>query len=168
MTQQLNDDRFTSVFPSPVGPLGIITKANTLISITVLPRPAPIKQAVANSYDSMVANEITRYFENPNHPIAINLAPQGTAFQLRVWQALKAIPQGKTHTYGELANVLKTHARAIGQACRRNPLPIVVPCHRIIARTHLGGYAGETSGYLHDTKTWLLKHEGHLCDEIER
>lgn len=72
------------------------------------------------------------------------LRPQGTAFQQRVWAALLAIPYGETRTYGDLAKDLKTAPRAIGLGCGRNPLPILIPCHRVIASTGgLGGYSGD-------------------------
>ena len=58
-----------------------------------------------------------------------------------------------------LAKELKTGARAIGNACRKNPIPIVIPCHRVVAQHHIGGYAGQTEGEIVDIKKWLLNHE---------
>ena len=79
-------------------------------------------------------------------PARINIAKlKGTAFQKKVWQQLLKIPRGKTMTYGELARVIghPKAARAVGSACNANPLPIVIPCHRVVARDgSLGGYAG--------------------------
>jgi methylated-DNA-[protein]-cysteine S-methyltransferase len=73
---------------------------------------------------------------------------------------LQKIPFGKVKTYGELAKILNTSARAVGNACRRNPVPLIVPCHRIVAATGIGGYAGRTSGDVHNIKRELLQHEG--------
>ncbi len=84
---------------------------------------------------------------------------KGTAFQKRVWQALCNIPPGTTKTYGELAKELHTSPRAIGNACRKNPLPIIIPCHRVVAKNSLGGYAGARTGELIEFKKWLLENE---------
>jgi len=85
---------------------------------------------------------------------------QGTPFQRRVWKALREIPPGRTITYSELARQLGTGARAVGGACRANPCPIVVPCHRVVAVNGLGGFSGDTSGRKLEIKRWLLRHEG--------
>lgn len=109
--------------------------------------------------NSAIHAEIAAYFKNPKHPFKIDIELKGTAFQLKVWKALQTIPSGKTLTYGELAKKLKTSARAIGQACRTNPIPIVVPCHRVVAANGIGGFTGKRQGEMVDVKAWLLKHE---------
>jgi len=85
---------------------------------------------------------------------------QGTAFQRRVWEALTRIPAGQTLTYGELAARLDSGARAVGNACRHNPVSIIVPCHRVVSATGIGGYSGSTGGREIDRKQWLLGREG--------
>ncbi len=88
----------------------------------------------------------------------IRLDPKGSAFQLRVWQELRKIPWGETITYQELAHRIgrPDAVRAVGQACGANPLPVVIPCHRVVSSDgSLGGYS---SGLEH--KRWLLNHEG--------
>ncbi|MBS1146921.1 MAG: methylated-DNA-(protein)-cysteine S-methyltransferase, partial [Proteobacteria bacterium] len=80
-------------------------------------------------------------------------------FQKRVWRALMEIPAGHPTTYGALAKQLGTAARAVGQACGSNPLPILVPCHRVVAANGLGGFMHSASGAPLDVKTWLLAHE---------
>lgn len=91
------------------------------------------------------------------------LAPSGTAFQRRVWDALRRIPLGATCTYGELALTTRSAARAVGQANGANPLPILIPCHRVVAAGGLGGYSAP--GGL-ETKTWLLDHERRLAQSF--
>ena len=81
----------------------------------------------------------------------------GTGFRARFRQALVDIPYGQTRTYGELARDLGVSAQAVGQACGANPLPILVPCHRVLGTGGLGGFSGGTGV---ETKVWLLKHEG--------
>lgn len=88
----------------------------------------------------------------------------GTAFQRRVWQALTAIPPGQVRTYGELARALGSSPRAVGNAARANPWPLVVPCHRLVASQGLGGYGGQTRGQGLAIKRWLLAHEGYLTE----
>ncbi|HEV2613720.1 MAG TPA: methylated-DNA--[protein]-cysteine S-methyltransferase [Gammaproteobacteria bacterium] len=83
----------------------------------------------------------------------------GTDFQKRVWAELLKISPGKTVTYSELAKKLNSHPRAIGQACRANPLPIIIPCHRVVGKNNLGGYFGHTHGKLLDKKKRLLALE---------
>lgn len=99
------------------------------------------------------------YFNNPGEVIQLPLHLTGTPFQRRVWETLRNIPAGTPWTYGELAAHLGSHPRAVGQALKRNPCLIAIPCHRVVAKTGLGGFAGKTSGTLPDIKAWLLQHE---------
>ena len=84
---------------------------------------------------------------------------KGTDFQKRVWAELLKIPPGKTVTYSDLAKKLHSHPRAIGQACKANPLPITIPCHRVVGKNNLGGYFGKTRGKLLERKKALLALE---------
>ena len=100
------------------------------------------------------------YFTCPRHVFQCRLALRGTPFCRRVWRALLEIPPGRVSTYGELAFLLGTSPRAVAAACRANPYPVVVPCHRVVAKTGPGGYCGQVVGKWLDLKRWLLKHEG--------
>lgn len=88
------------------------------------------------------------------------LAERGSAFQRQVWAAIAAIPFGQTRRYGELAQQLSSASRAVGGACRANPWPLIVPCHRVVAQNALGGFAGHRDGWLPAVKRWLLAREG--------
>ena len=104
--------------------------------------------------------QLTEYFAGQRREFDLPLAPAGTDFQRRVWELLREIPYGETVTYGELARRLGNPraARAVGMACNRNPIAIVVPCHRVVGSTgSLTGYAGGL-----DTKAFPLKLEGVL------
>lgn len=102
--------------------------------------------------------QLDAYFDGARQTFDLPLAPHGTAFQQAVWAALRKIPYGAVRTYGALARDLDSHARAIGMACGRNPLPILIPCHRILAASGaLGGYSGGDGGA---TKAALLRLEG--------
>ena len=97
------------------------------------------------------------YFDGNRTEFDLKLAPRGTAFQQRVWSALRTIPAGETRSYGDIARLLGTAARAVGQANGANPIPILIPCHRVLAAHGvLGGYSG---GEGPATKAWLLEHE---------
>lgn len=104
--------------------------------------------------------QLHAWLENPGFVFDLPLKPQGTLFQRRVWQQIAAIAPGRTRTYGELAKALGSAPRAVGQACGANPLPIIVPCHRVVAaQGGLGGFARHKEGFLLEVKRWLLDHE---------
>ena len=96
----------------------------------------------------------------PNMVFDVELEARGTEFQRKVWQALQQIPAGCVITYGDLARQLKTSARAVGNACRANPIPLIIPCHRVVAKSGPGGFAGSRNGTPMKIKTGLLEHEG--------
>ena len=110
-----------------------------------------------------VVRQLEAYLDDPQRPFDLPLLMQGTAFQRRLWAALRELPTGETETYGQLAHRLRSGAQAVGQACRRNPVPIVVPCHRILSQSGMGGYVGEVVGEKIRTKQALLAHEGVVC-----
>src|SRR3990167_2364078 len=145
-------------FPSPIGNLLISADNGHITEIGLATLSDTGTTPVENEMPA-IANLLTAYFNNPKTRIDLPLKPAGTPFQQRVWSALQNIPSGKTLTYGELAKKLKSGPRAIGQACRRNPIMLIIPCHRVVASTHLGGYAGATKGQLLLIKEWLLQHE---------
>jgi methylated-DNA-[protein]-cysteine S-methyltransferase len=104
--------------------------------------------------------QLDAYFAGKRHDFDLPLAPEGSTFERRVWRLMEAIPYGETRSYGELASALDAAPRAIGQACGRNPIPILIPCHRVLAADGaLGGYSG---GKGVDTKRRLLVLEGAL------
>ncbi len=157
----LNDihDAVLSVTSFPAGPkLGIRIDGYALSAIDFLMPSVADKAPETGLVDQVVA-ELLDYFINPRRLFSFPLTPQGTVFQQRVWQALREIPAGHVCSYGKLARQLNTGARAIGNACRNNPIPIVIPCHRIVASNGMGGYSGQTSGAHLTIKDWLLAHE---------
>ena len=102
--------------------------------------------------------QLSEYLARTRTSFDLPLAPSGTAFQRRVWDALRAIPYGTTTSYGELARRLgdASATRAVGAANGKNPIPIIVPCHRVVgSRGELTGFGGGL-----DRKRWLLEHEG--------
>ena len=100
--------------------------------------------------------QLQGYFDGLLQQFDLPLAPAGTTYQLRVWQALAAIPYGQTRTYADIARQAGGSARSVGQANGRNPLPLLISCHRVVASVGLGGYSG---GGGIEAKTWLLASE---------
>jgi methylated-DNA-[protein]-cysteine S-methyltransferase len=100
--------------------------------------------------------QLHAYFDGELQAFDLPLAPAGSVFRLKVWDALRRIPFGTTRTYTEIAREIGGCARAIGQANRNNPLPILIPCHRVVAKGGIGGFTGEGGT---DTKRFLLDHE---------
>lgn len=104
-------------------------------------------------------DQLQRYFDGDMTPFDLPLDPAGSAFQHAVWRAMLAIPAGRTRTYGEICAEVGGTARSVGTACGRNPIPILIPCHRVLAASGMGGYSGD--GGL-KTKSALLRLEGAL------
>jgi methylated-DNA-[protein]-cysteine S-methyltransferase len=138
--------------------VGVATRDGLVAGIRYLPPDAELV-APANALAERAARQLERYREDPDVKFDLPLLIEGTQFQRRLWQALCEIPRGKTLTYGEMARKLDGEARAVGQACGDNRLPIVIPCHRVVAADGIGGFSHTTSGYLVEAKRWLLMHE---------
>jgi methylated-DNA-[protein]-cysteine S-methyltransferase len=142
--------------PSPLGPLTLFEEDGALVSLDWGQAPPGDMSPLLEETE----RQVTAYFEGDLKDFDLPVNPAGTAFQRRLWLALQAIPFGQTVTYGELARRLDSEPRAIGGACGRNPLPIIIPCHRVLAaQGKMGGYSG--LNHL-ETKRFLLELEGVL------
>ncbi len=146
------------VMKSPVGYLYIETCDDTVIGLEYNTSKRPGRRRLSKQ-QTVVKKHIEAYFSDKSE-FDLNLELTGTTFQKRVWAVLQKIPAGNVKTYGDVAKQLKSSARAVGNACRANPIPLIVPCHRVISRTGIGGFSGETKGASIDRKRWLLAHEG--------
>jgi methylated-DNA-[protein]-cysteine S-methyltransferase len=138
--------------------IGIQTRDRRLIAIDFLP-PASQCKLADNPCAQQVAEQLSEYFLHGTFQFDLPLATQGTDHQQRVWQALMNTQAGQTCSYGDMAAQLSSSARAVGNACRANPIPIVIPCHRVVAKHGMGGYCGQTHGPRVRIKQWLLEHE---------
>jgi methylated-DNA-[protein]-cysteine S-methyltransferase len=153
---------------SPLGPLRLVADASALREVHMLhvadapyagepPPPAVIEHPILRA----AVVQLREYFEGARRHFELPLAAEGTAFQQRVWQALREIPFGVTWSYGELAAHVgdRNASRAVGSANGRNPLAIVVPCHRVIgSKGELTGFGGGMRN-----KRWLLDHESRIA-----
>ncbi|MGE5639226.1 MAG: methylated-DNA--[protein]-cysteine S-methyltransferase [Clostridia bacterium] len=138
--------------------VGVLTRAGRVVEIRYLPPSAEVV-APTNALAEQAARQLERYREDPDTTFDLPIVVEGSDLQRAVWMAMCAIPRGRTRTYGELAKEFDCDARAVGQACGDNRLPIVIPCHRVVAADGIGGFAHATSGYLIEAKRWLLSHE---------
>lgn len=150
---------YAAVASTPVGNLGIRMNGRCLSRIDFAATTTAVERA-PDGATREVLDQLFHYFEDAHWQFDLPLEMQGTPFQQRVWEALRRIPAGHTPSYGDLARELGSSARAVGGACRRNPIAIVVPCHRVIAAGgDVGGFMGERDGEALAIKRWLLNHE---------
>jgi methylated-DNA-[protein]-cysteine S-methyltransferase len=121
--------------------------------------PVGIKREPINSVLTLTITQLKQWLNNPSYRFALPTKPHGSIFRHAVWEQITAIPCGETRRYGDLAKALQSSPRAVGQACGDNPLPIIVPCHRVLSATGLGGFNHSISGDLTGIKQWLLARE---------
>jgi methylated-DNA-[protein]-cysteine S-methyltransferase len=142
---------------SPVGALCLCAEDDRLVGLHLPDRPAPALPPGRSAVLERTCAQLAEYFAGERRDFDLPLAPHGTAFQVAVWRALADIPFGVTCSYGELARVVgrPSASRAVGAANGRNPIAIILPCHRVI------GSNGELTGYGGGLpmKRWLLDHE---------
>jgi methylated-DNA-[protein]-cysteine S-methyltransferase len=149
--------QYDAVITAPFGAVGISVQG-VQVAIELLPQKHA-KKTAENKIVVKVVNQIEAYFSNSRNDFNLPIVYKGTPFQRRVWQAISAIPCGRVLTYGDIAAQIGSGPRAVANACGANSLPLVVPCHRVIAKNGLGGFMqGNKDGL--KIKTWLLKHEG--------
>lgn len=134
-------EEYSFLYDSPIGTLRLIGNENVLLGLSLSEREnlplVPDKNIVAET-----CLWLDMYFSGKEPDFMPPLSPQGTPFQLKVWKELLTIPYGKTITYGTLATRIGCRsAQAIGQAVSRNPIAIIIPCHRVVGSKSLGGYA---------------------------
>ncbi len=142
----------------PVGELTLSEDEGMLVSLDWGRAPVEFQNETALLREAR--RQPDDYFDGRRKSFDLPLGPVGTVFQQRVWAAMQLIPAGATRTYGDIATELKSAARAVGMACGANPIPIIIPCHRVLANgNRLGGYSGDGGA---ETKAALLRLEGAL------
>jgi methylated-DNA-[protein]-cysteine S-methyltransferase len=138
---------------TPAGPLvlysqqGVISNADWGADDGIYPQDYEIQRQFKN------------YWLNPDNLINLKLLRQGSAYRQQVWAELCKIPVGATLTYSALAEKIGSSARAVGNACRDNPYPVIIPCHRVVSVSGMGGYCGHTAGDFMAIKSKLLDYE---------
>lgn len=156
-----NSHLFSAIVEAPFGAVGIRTEAGVVRELVYLPRSFNEKAPV-DALAERAARQVERYLEESDFRFDLPLAEVGTAFQRRVWEAISSIPRGDILTYGQVAKLIRSAPRAVGQACGANWYPLIIPCHRVTASGGLGGFSNhdDETGFHLGVKRWLLAHEG--------
>jgi methylated-DNA-[protein]-cysteine S-methyltransferase len=151
-------ERFDAIVRLPFGAVGVRTRGACVKEIAFLADDTECKPA-KNELAQRTVDQLAAYVADSAAQIDLPLEINGTEFQRRVWSEIASIPPGETRSYGELARRLNSAARAVGQACGDNRLPIAIPCHRVVAASGVGGFAHRRGGAYERIKRWLLMHE---------
>lgn len=147
----------STVFPTPLGSLEVVHNEHFIFSASFTTKAT---STITTELAHLIQSELNAYFSNNQHRFQLPLKPHGSAYQQQVWNALLVIPVGRTLTYGELALAIQSSPRAVGQACKKNPLALFIPCHRVIGKNSLGGYMGNPEALSY--KEALLAHEDSM------
>jgi methylated-DNA-[protein]-cysteine S-methyltransferase len=150
--------KYQAIISAPFGKLGIRCSDTDLLGIEFLPQSTKL-QAPVGAMAQTICAELQAYLADPQHEIDLPFELDGTHHQCNVWQAMLDIPSGQTRSYGELAAGIGSSAQAVGQACGSNPIPLVIPCHRVVGKKGLGGFMHRGDEDALDIKRWLLAHE---------
>lgn len=153
------DHVYQAKIQAPFAVLGICTEEDWLTDIDYLPLDTPL-MAPSTPLAKEVCGQLEAYLLNPQYKFNLSLHISGTVHQRRVWDLIQEIPCGQTSSYAEIAAKIHSAPRAVGRACGANKIPIVIPCHRIIAKNGgLGGFMNANQGEPLEIKRWLLRHE---------
>ncbi len=162
----MTEQQYDVVFTTDLALIGLSFDGDRLTRVKYLEKKSHkvTPEKLLNKLIKAVKNKIEEYIDpqSKTKNINVDMLLNVTAFQSKVLKQLQLIPYGETRTYGQIAKILKTSPRAVGNACRSNPLPIIIPCHRVVAANGIGGYDGAKSGELLSIKCKLLEMEGIL------
>lgn len=154
--------QYDAMILTPFGAVAIAAYRGQLAIELLDTSPSSNVYVTKQSASPMTQNacqQVLAYLKEPKATFDLPMSQHGTPFQQRVWQAIAQIPLGQTRTYSELAKQIGSGPRAVANACGANQLPLVVPCHRVVAQNGIGGFMqGKANGLR--IKQWLLRHEG--------
>lgn len=138
---------------SPLGPLTIVEDDDAIVALEW----GWARDMSETGLLSLAGDQLASYFDGDLTKFSLPLAPSGTPFQRQVWESMTRIPYGETLSYGSVAEEIDSSPRAVGTACGRNPIPIIIPCHRVVGNG--GALVGYSGGEGVETKRYLLAHE---------
>jgi methylated-DNA-[protein]-cysteine S-methyltransferase len=151
---------YNAVIEVPFGKVGIRIADGVLKQILYPPEQIP-EMAPDSALAQRAVQQIENYLARAVSPFDLPIETVGSPFQQRVWQAISDIPCGTVLTYGQVARRIGSAPRAVGQACGANYFPLLIPCHRVVSSTGIGGFSNhDGDGYFRSIKRWLLAHEG--------
>jgi methylated-DNA-[protein]-cysteine S-methyltransferase len=161
-------ETFQAKYRTPFAVLGIRTSGARVTDIEYLPAGVALL-APLDAVAERACREIRRYLDDPEYRFELPFEYSGTPFQCRVWRAISSIPLGSTRSYAEIARALQTAPRPVGGACGANRLPLIIPCHRVLAANAIGGFMRSEGEQSLAIKRWLLRHEGVVIErELRR
>jgi methylated-DNA-[protein]-cysteine S-methyltransferase len=158
--------QYEALIHASFGVVAIAMQGNQLVIDLLL--ESPLQESLQFYHPTVIKNpiikqaceQIQQYLQQPATQFQLSLhQQQGTAFQQRVWQAIAAIPLGQVATYGQIASKIGSGPRAVANACGANNIPLIIPCHRVVAQNCIGGFM-QGKEYGLTFKRWLLAHEG--------
>jgi len=152
-------EAFQAKIPAPFAVLGVRTSGEMLAGIDYLPSGAATLSPT-NRLAERVCRQIERYLDDAEFKFDLPFEFRGTDFQCRVWRTVHRIPSGSTRSYLDIARELHSAPRPVGGACGANRIPLVIPCHRVLANGGIGGFMHARRGPALEVKRWLLRHEG--------
>lgn len=141
--------------------LAIQTRRERLVEIEYLPAGSATLKPI-DAFAREVCRQLAAYLRNADFRFDLPCEVQGTEYQRRVWQAVCGIPRGTTLSYLDIAREIGSAPRPVGTACGANRIPLLIPCHRVVASSGLGGFMYSRSGEPLKIKSWLLRHERAL------
>lgn len=143
-------------------PWGVSTLciANSRVDKVILGKVEEPRLKRERTFEKYIFDAFKDYLSGITNNLELPFDLSGTPFQIKVWNRLRTIPYGETITYGSIAKEIGTSARAVGNACRANPVPLIVPCHRVVGKNDIGGFMGDTQGAgAVNIKQAILMHE---------
>ena len=153
-----NAESFDYILPAPVGSLGLSLSGKGIRRLAYV-ATEPHCLTVTHGLALEVSRQLEEYFQLRRTAFDLPIDIDGTPYQNRVWQVVADIAYGQCLTYGDIAEKIHSGPRAVGNACRQNPVPIIIPCHRVVSKNNIGGYCGRLAGRRIQQKDWLLRHE---------
>lgn len=154
----MNESLYAAKFATPFAVLGVRVDGETLTGVDFLPC-SESSLAPREAFARHVVEQLQAYLNDPDFLFDLPMRLNGTVHQSKVWQAMTRIPCGSVLTYGAIAEQIGSSPRAVGRACGDNPIPIIIPCHRVVGRNGAGGFMHQSGGDALSIKHWLLRHE---------
>jgi methylated-DNA-[protein]-cysteine S-methyltransferase len=153
---------YQSYISAPFGYVCVCSSTDCVSRIELLASKVPSNPRL-NKFAKEAREQVKAYLKNSTFKFDLPIDIKGSAYRKQVWNEIVKIPAGETRTYGDIATLVGSSARAVGGACGDNVLPILIPCHRVVARADLGGFMHSAGGFSLKVKWWLLNHEGSLA-----
>ena len=152
---------YQTCISAPFGYICVCSSTDYVSRIELLASKVPSNSRL-NKFAKEAREQVKAYLKNSAFKFDLPIDINGSVYRKQVWSEIAKIPSGETRTYGDIAILMGSSARAVGGACGDNVLPILIPCHRVVAQAELGGFMHSSVGFSLKVKWWLLNHEGGL------